>query len=104
MIEAKVYSPARNARPVKVTKKVALQKKPARVSNVTKAALSRKPSKLKKIIEAAKENSNKQRVVSGASGEALLDGPKSTGLHRSTSVREKAHNLKTRAVRSIRGK
>ena len=104
VIEAKVYSPARNARPVKVTKKVALQKKPARVSNVTKAALSRKPSKLKKIIEAAKENSNKQRVVSGASGEALLDGPKSKGLHRSTSVREKAHNLKTRAVRSIRGK
>ena len=104
IIEAKIYSPTRKTSPIKVTKKVALQKKPMRVSSMTKAALSRKPSKLRKIIEAAKEGSSKKRVASGASGEALIDGPRSKGLGRSTSVREKAHNLKTRAVRSMRGK
>jgi histone-lysine N-methyltransferase ASH1L len=104
IIEAKVSSPTRKTGPIKVTKRVALQKKPMRVSSVTTATLSRKPSKLRKIIEAAKEGSSKKRVALGASGKALIDGPKSKGLGRSTSVREKAHNLKTRAVRSMRGK
>lgn len=104
IIEAKVYSSARKASPIRISKKGALQKKPMRVSSMTRAVLSRKPSKLRKIIAAAKDNSNNKRVASGASGEALLNGPKAKGLIRSTSVREKAHNLKTRAVRSMRGK
>lgn len=106
IIEAKVYSPSRKTTPIKVTKNVALQKKDTKVSSVTKSALSRKPSKLRKIIDAAKEDSCQKRVPSGASGEALIEGgnSKAKGLVRSTSVREKAHNLKTRAVRSMRGK
>lgn len=105
VIEAKVYSPARKASLIKVTKRVALQKKPKmRIASMTKAALSRKPSKLKKILQVAKDGSNNKRVASGASGEALIDRPKSKGLGRSASVREKAHNLKSRAVRSMKGK
>jgi histone-lysine N-methyltransferase ASH1L len=104
IIQAKVSSPSGKTSPINVTKKVALQRKDMKVSSRTIAALSRKPSKLRKIIEAAKEDSNKKRVASGASGEALIKVKKAKGLGRSTSVREKAHNLKTRAVRSMRGK
>ena len=105
IIKAKAYSPKRKASPIKITKKVALQKTPKMiVSGMAKSSLTRRPSKLKRIVEAVKEDSKNKRVVSGASGEALIDGPKSKGLGSSTSVREKAHDLKARAVRSMRGK
>lgn len=105
VIEAKVYSPTRKASPIKVTKKVALQKKPTTsMTSKAKSSLARSPSKLKRIIEATKDDSKNKRMVSGASGEALIDGPKSKGLASSSSVREKAHDLKARAVRSMRRK
>lgn len=104
VIEAKVSSLSGETSPIKVTKKVAMQKKDLKVSSRTIAALSRKPSKLRKIIEAAKEDSNKKRVASGGSEEALIEAKKAKGLGRSASMREKARGLKTRAVRSMRGK
>lgn len=104
IVEAKVYSPTREASSIKVTKKVILQKKSnTGPSSTVKASLARRPSKLKRIIDAARDDATKKRVASGASGEALIGGPKAKGLSRSTSIREKAHDLKTRAVRSMRG-
>ena len=103
VIEAKVYSPTRKRSPIKVTKKVALQKKPKmRISSLAKASLSRRPSKPNRITDGAKDDSKNKRVASGASGEALIRGPKVHVVGRSTSVREKAHNLKNRAVQSMR--
>ncbi len=105
IIEAQVSSPRSKANPVKVIKKVALQKKSDKqFSSLAKASIARRPSKLKRIIETAKAESKSKRVASGASGEALIDGPKSKVLGRSTSVRERAHNLKNRAVQSMRGR
>ncbi|KIW40373.1 uncharacterized protein PV06_07576 [Exophiala oligosperma] len=114
--KAKVYkSTGRNSiksSPIKVRKVKLLKKAVSRKTSATAVGLARRPSKLNKLVQSAKGKAvgkkADQRIVSTSSSTALILKPKTNQAtkppSRSSSLRDKASSVRSRVVRTVRGR
>ncbi|KIW15011.1 hypothetical protein PV08_07798 [Exophiala spinifera] len=114
--KAKVYkSSSKNSvksSPIKVRKVKLLKKAVSRKTSATALGLARRPSKLNRLVQSAKGKAvgkkADQRIVSTSSSTALILKPKTTRAaippRRSSSLREKTSSVRSRVVRTVRGR
>lgn len=114
--KAKVYkSTGKNSiksSPIKVRKVKLLKKAVSRKTSVTALGLARRPSKLNKLVQSAKSKTvgrkADRRIVSTSSSTGLILKPKAQESamppSRSSSLRDKASSVRSRVVRTVRGR